>query len=46
MKTYKIILIVSSTLCIGFFLIITSLDIPAPSKQMIKTIDINNASVN
>ena len=45
MKTYKIFLIFLSLASIGLFIMITSLDIPTPSKQIIRSIDINNDSV-
>ena len=45
MKYYKIVLIVLSIISIGLFLMITSLEIPTPSKQIIKFIDINDVSV-
>ena len=45
MKSYKVGLIFLSILSIGLFLIITSLEIPTPSKQIIKSIDINHVSV-
>ena len=45
MKNYKFILIIFSILTLGLILIITSLEIPAPHKKIIKLLDVNDVSV-
>ena len=45
MKNYKFILIIFSILIIGLILMITSLEMPAPSKKITKSLDINDVSV-
>ena len=45
MKNYKFFLIIFSILILGFFFMITSLDIPAPQKTITKSIDINDVFV-
>ena len=45
MKNYKFILIIFSILTLGLILMITSLEIPAPHKKIIKSLDVNDVSV-
>ena len=45
MKNYKFILLVFALLVGGLILMITSLDMPAPHKEMIKSLDVNDVSV-
>ena len=45
MKYYKIVLVGLSILSIGLFFMVTSLEIPTPSKKIIRLIDINDVSV-
>ena len=45
MKNYKFILIIFTLLVVGLVLIITSLEMPAPHKKMIKSLDVNDVSV-
>ena len=45
MKNYKFILIIFSILTLGLILMITSLEIPAPQKKIIKSLDVDDVSV-
>ena len=45
MKNYRFILIIFSILTLGLILMITSLEIPAPHKKIIKSLDVNDVSV-
>ena len=45
MKNYKFILIIFSILILGLILMVTSLEIPAPHKKLIKSLDVNDVSV-
>jgi hypothetical protein len=45
MKSYKLILIGSSILLTVLVFIISSIEIPAPNKQINKPIDVNDVSV-
>ena len=45
MKNYKFILIIFSVLLVGLILTMTSLEMPAPHKKVIKSLDINDVSV-
>ena len=45
MKNYKFILMFLFVLIVGLILTMTSLEIPAPHKKMIKSLDINDVSV-
>ena len=45
MKNYKFILIIFSVLIVGLILMVTSLEMPAPSKKITKSLDVNDVSV-
>ena len=45
MKNYKFILIIFTVFVVGLILIITSLEMPAPSKKITKSLDVNDVSV-
>ena len=45
MKNYKFILIIFSVLIVGLFLVMTSLEMPAPHKKINKSLDVNDVSV-
>tara|TARA_B100000795_G_scaffold219851_1_gene174246 strand:+ start:243 stop:422 length:180 start_codon:yes stop_codon:yes gene_type:complete len=45
MKNYKFILIIFSILTLGLILMITSLEMPAPHKKIIKSLDVDDVSV-
>ena len=44
-KMKKLILIIFSILTLGLILMITSLEIPAPHKKIIKSLDVDDVSV-
>ena len=45
MKNYKYFLIVFTILVVGLVLMITSLEMPAPYKEITKSLDVNDAIV-
>ncbi len=45
MKNYKFILVVVTLLVVSLIFIITSLEMPAPYKEVIKSLDVNDVSV-
>ena len=42
MKNYKFLLIIFSFIILGFFAVVTYVDMPAPDKLKNKTIDVND----
>ena len=45
MKKHKFILIIFTIIIVGLFLMVTSLEMPAPHKKITKSLDVNDVSV-